>query len=426
MKKIIKINRIMVGLTFLLLAALAVNAGYYVNPIARGAELVVNYISQDPDPAEPGRYVELKFKVENNGTEAAEDVEIEIIPEYPFTLDSGEGAVKSIGTILGRQTGSDAVIVKFKLKVDKDAVSGDNKIDVRYSSSKTGWIKKEDNIVKVRSHFAILSIREVESEPEIIRPGETAKLSIGVENKADALLKDIKVKLMLYKATHGTTTVLYEEKPFAPIGSSNEKTLNNLERGEKEDIVFNLIADPDAEAGVYKIPLVVTYSDNTGKNYSLSDNIIGLVVGDSPELVVFIESSELKAAKKAGNVNIKFVNKGTSDIKFLYSKLKQSEDFEIISFKEVYVGNIDSDDYETAEYKIYLKKAKEVVLPLHIEYKDANNRLYKKNINLPLRIISAKIAGEKSGGSKVVGFLIIIVIVVVGVFIYRKRKRKKK
>ena len=68
---------------------------------------------------------------------------------------------------------------------------------------------------------------------------------------ADALLKNIKVNLLLYKAHQTTTAVVYQEQPFTPIKSSNEKTLRNLERGEKAEINFDLMADPDAEAGVY-------------------------------------------------------------------------------------------------------------------------------------------------------------------------------
>ena len=431
MKKIMKMieikNKMIISLVLFLVCALAASAGYYTNPISSNPELIVTYMNQDPDPVEPGGYVELRFKIENNGTEKAEDVQIEIIPEYPFTIDSGEAAVRSIGIINGRQAGSDAVIVKYRMRVDKDAVSGDNTIDIKYSATKSGWIKKKDNIVNIRSHFAILSIENVESNPEVIKPGEVAKLTIRLTNMADALLKDIKINLFLYKATHGTAVVVYEEKPFTPIGSSNEKTIGNLERGKKAAISFDLIADPDAESGVYKIPLTISYTDNTGKNYSIGDNIIGLVIGDEPDLVTFIVSSELREETTIGEVSVKFVNKGTSDIKFLYSKLKESNDFDILSPKDVYVGNIDSDDYENADYKLHLKRTKGVVLPLQIEYRDANNQFYRKSINLPLDVISAKMAGEAgSGGSKLIGFFIVIVIVVGGIFFYKRWKKKRK
>lgn len=419
-------KKIIMSLFVMLIMALAVNASYYTFPVLDKPELVVTYMSQDPDPVEPGGYVELKFKVENEGTEPAENVQVEILPEYPFTLDSGEDAVKSIGIIRGRQTGTDAFIVKFRLKVDKDAVSGDNTIDVRYNSDKTGWIKLEDNNVEVRSEYAILAVNDVKSDPEMIRPGEVAEVTMTLENMADALLKDIKVNLLLYKATHGTSVVVYEEKPFAPIGSSNEKTLNNLERGTTEDIVFKLMADPDADAGLYKIPLVVSYADNTGKNFSLEDNIVGLVVGDSPELVVFVEDSEISAAKTSGDVTVKFVNKGTTDIKFLYAKLAETDYYDIIGPEEVYVGNIDSDDYDTADFEIYLKKGKgKVILPLNVEYRDANNQFYKISVKLPLKIIPPEISGEKGGGSKFVGFLIVLAIVGAGIFFYRRWRKKK-
>ena len=35
--------------------------------------------------------------------------------------------------------------------------------------------------------------------------------------------------------------------------------------------------------------------------------------------------------------------------------MKETEDYEIISNPEVYIGNLDSDDYETADYALMVK-----------------------------------------------------------------------
>ena len=66
-------------------------------------DINVTMINHEPDPAEAGRYVTVRFKIENSGAENAEDITVELLPEYPFSLDPGEGAVKYIGSVRSRQ-----------------------------------------------------------------------------------------------------------------------------------------------------------------------------------------------------------------------------------------------------------------------------------------------------------------------------------
>lgn len=97
------------------------------NAIAIKATLV----SQDPVSAEPGGYVTLLFKFENWGTIKAENVTVELLSQYPFSLDSGASAVQELGTIGSLSTDDKAYFVKYKVRVDKDAINGDNEIGVR-------------------------------------------------------------------------------------------------------------------------------------------------------------------------------------------------------------------------------------------------------------------------------------------------------
>jgi hypothetical protein len=98
----------------------------------------INYVktvlvSQNPISANPGEYVELLFQVENKGANDAENVTLELIPEYPFSLDPGVSATQEIGTIKGLQNSNNVFSVKYKLKVDKDAIDGENEIKLKYS-----------------------------------------------------------------------------------------------------------------------------------------------------------------------------------------------------------------------------------------------------------------------------------------------------
>src|SRR3989344_4134469 len=81
------------------------------------AQLSFILLNQDPDPVRPGDVVEVRFKLENDAQETYSNVEVEILPEYRFTLYSGTG-LKNLGKIRASQTGRDAIILSWKLKVD--------------------------------------------------------------------------------------------------------------------------------------------------------------------------------------------------------------------------------------------------------------------------------------------------------------------
>jgi uncharacterized membrane protein YuzA (DUF378 family) len=109
--------------------------------------LTLSLVNQDPIIADPGAYLDLTFKIENNGTDNAQNTTLELIPEYPFSLDPGASAVSNLGTINGLQGGSNAYLAKFKVRVDSNAVNGDNEIKARISSGDgTSYVVGKFNI----------------------------------------------------------------------------------------------------------------------------------------------------------------------------------------------------------------------------------------------------------------------------------------
>lgn len=378
-------------------------------------DVSVTMVNYDPDPAEAGRYVTIRFKVENSGGETAEDITLELLSQYPFSLDKGENAVKDIGSVRSRQMGDTGVIVDYKLKIDENALEGNNEIEIRYKISNGGWITPEPFEININPHDILLSVASVDA-PEMIKPGDVSKIDVNLDNLALTFIKEVKVKLNL------------DDVPFAPIGSTDKKIIKQMEADSKATASFNLMAEPDAESNLYKVPIEIEFFDRLGTLHT-KEEVVGLIIGAKPDLSIVMDDSELYVGGGIGDVAIKFVNKGVTDIKFLNVLLKESRDYNILSQKEVYVGNIDSDDYESAEFKLAMGKIKgsEVMLPLLIEYKDSNNNEYKKDIKMPLKLYStseAKALGLKEG-SKGVGMFIMLIIVIGGFFIYKRRKKKK-
>lgn len=406
----------MVFVLSLSVAFAAVNTQYF----GKAPDLRVSISMQDPDPVEPGKEVEASFKLENNGT-TAHDVVFEIVPEYPFSIVPGESLSKSVGTIGTSQDGKQNVIVRYRLKVAPEAVDDSYKIKVRYQSEGFDtWVMLENLRIKVQSRDAIISVDKFITEPSVVEPGAKTKLTILLKNYATSLLRDVKVALDLGNS---------ETAPFSPVGSTNEKVLAYMEPQVSKSIEFELLVDPDAASKTYKIPVSIKYYDSLSKVYNKT-NLVTVVVGGEPDVSIYVDSSTIYKAKSYGEMTVKIVNKGLPDMKFVNVRLSNSSNYRIISPAEVYIGNIDSDDYETADFKLYIEKTsdKKVALPLTVAYKDANNKNYRNVVNLELPIYSsseAKKLGLSEGNGKF-WWVVVVVLAVAGFFGYRYWKKRRK
>ena len=207
------------------------------------------------------------------------------------------------------------------------------------------------------------------------------------------------------------------------------RAVSSIDPKDSVSVDFDLFVDPDAESKIYKVPLRLQYSDLLRKNYSKTLTV-ALVVGDEPDLSIYVDSSTIYTAGNTGEITVKIVNKGLTNIKFLNVNLDKASGYRLLSADNVYIGNIDSDDYETVDFKLSVEDtaSKSLVLPLSIEYKDANNKNYKSKVNLELPLYTSsearKLGLVQSSNSSI--FIIVIIVAIVGFFGYRIwRKRKK-
>ncbi len=389
------------------------------NALTTFARIRITLVNQVPDPVQAGDIVTVRFKVENNGWENAEDMMIELLPEYPFSLVDGEPALQRIGSVHGKQLGDIGVIVDYRLKVSENAVDGNHDLDLRYklSSLQTVWVKPDPFVIEVLPSHAILHIESVTTIPSQLHQGSEAKLRVELVNLASAFFRNIRVVLNL------------DGLPIATLRGTNEEVVSFLDAGERTTLEFTVVAEPDAASSLYKLPVELTYNDRLGTIYTRNDTV-GIIIGGVPELLAYVDTSDVYGSSQTGEVTVRFVNHGVTDIKFLRASVLESDTYAVLSQPEVYVGNVDSDDYETASFDLALERVKgsQVGVPLLLEYRDANNNLFEEQVDVVLRLYSssqAKKLGLKEG-SGFGGFLIMLLIVGGGLYGYRRWKKKKK
>jgi len=388
-----------------------------------GSNLALN---QNPDPAYPGDYVELRFKVQNLGEEVAEGVKFEIMIDFPFYLDAANSAVQELGDLTPGHRGQDAHILFYKLRVDENAVEGDNEVRLKYYSTQTGWISLKPFIVRIETNDTMVVVNEVLINPAV-QAGKPFDLIIKIKNLADSTVKNIKANLELLRPLSSSTTASYEDLPFSPYDSSNEQFIELLQGGETGEAIFKLIPDTDAESKPYKLLLTLSYSNAVGTTFE-DTHTIGISVDDDPRILLNLEDIEVYESNKKGSATFSISNIGTSQIKFVVVEILESDSYKVLSSEKVYLGNLESDDYETAEFKLFLTGQGDDLFKLKLSYTDNYNNELMNLFNIPITLYSdseVKTYGLSDKNKSRTVFLVIVLAILVG-YAYRVYKKKKK
>lgn len=389
-----------------------VNLGY-----ASGADFILStsLSTYEPYPAEPGDYVNLKVVMRNTGAIAAENATFELLPEYPFSMDSSDSPTKNYGKF----PSGEQIMLSYRIRVDENAVTGTQPLKLRYRASNNEiWIVTSYNIT-IRTIYATLAVDKVELAPSVISPGEKGTVTIVLDNMANSFLRDISVKL----DTSSSSLAL------APVGSTTEKKIKTIAPRAIKNVSFDIFVLSSAESNVYKVPLTITYYDDLGNNYTKIDTV-GIIVGGQPDITAEIDETSVQTKGKTGEVKIDLINKGLLDAKFLEVELKKSSDYEILSSNPLYLGNLDSDDSEIATFKLFINKDadKNAVLPLTLKFKDANNVGYTTTENINLRIYDSREIRKYglNNGSRKGTWLLIVILIIGGALLYKKVWKKRK
>ena len=114
---------------------------------SEACKLDISLINQDPYPAIPGDYVKVVFQVNGVSNPECGQVEFELLEKYPISFDPTDEPKIIFQSGIYKKDYSSFLTVPYKVRVDENALNGDNPIEVQY--------RKGSNLVYETQQFML-------------------------------------------------------------------------------------------------------------------------------------------------------------------------------------------------------------------------------------------------------------------------------
>ncbi len=360
----------------------------------------------EPIPLQSSEYGTVWVEATNTGG-ADTDVEVTFDENYPFEVVRGNRNSWDLGTL----SPGEEYVMRLEVRVDENAVQGNNSLDFTVTTPSLTYTQSLD--IEVRADNNILSVADVEF-PEHIGPGTSEEMTLTLENMADAQLKNVQASLDIPGDT-----------PVVATGAST-KSLEKIDASGTAEITYQLSADETAQNGVYTLPLTLEYENEAGTEFERETDI-GIVVGGVPQLETGINSENQLSPGTTDTVTFRIVNQGEGRARFTEMTVKDTENIRVLSPPTTYIGDMDPDDFQTAEYQVHVSgEPGQLSIPVELEYRTENGTRTETQ-EVQATVYSSgelRSLGLTQGGS-LLPVIVVLLAVVGGAYYWRRRKRNE-
>ncbi len=205
---------------------------------AEACDLDISLVNQDPYPAVQDDYVKLVFQIDGISSSDCGTVRFELLEKYPIAFDQGQQKEYVIESGTYTKDFQDFFMVTYKVRVDADAIDGENPIEVRYSYGLGTTETEEFN----------LEVQDVRAEFEIfVSNYDNANNELSIE--------------ILNIGAHDVEALTMEipDQDGAVVKGSKIKIIGDIDSNEDSSADF----EATLEDGEYKV--VLKYSDEIGE-----------------------------------------------------------------------------------------------------------------------------------------------------------------
>lgn len=301
----------------------------------------------------------------------------------------------------------------ISIKIDENAPSENSyvSLDVTYYTGTSNY-EKIFSIPITITRESILQLENVNfSSPT--SPGKTVNLTFELKNEGQGDARDIIVSLD-------------QNSNFTASGSSGEYFISRLAGSQSNVITIPLTISPDAEIGTSTIPIRITYFDETRTNNYTVVKKIGVLISGKYNFIVTPESQDVLTEGRTGSITVKIANAGNQEARFIVLNSISSKSFDL-SPTTIYIGNLNSDDYDSEKLTIKVGSVEPGTYPIsfQISYKDLFGTSYNELYSVNAKISSKADYLSANGNQSPLPILIVaVIVVIVFVFLYKKNYLK--
>ncbi|VVB93557.1 Uncharacterised protein [uncultured archaeon] len=403
------------GILIVLLSAAYPTMGVPITG-ATGSKVQMNFMYQDPDPAEAGKYIDLRWQIVNTMGGTLDNLRFRLDAGYPFLYEAGDSPDKYLGTSAGTNDKEVYYVLHYKLKVADSALKGTYNVTLGWTTGE-GWTKK-DFPVYIDPQKSDFVVGALETSPEkLIADTDEAKLSVNIENIGKGNAENVKVKLLLPSG-------------FKPTYSySDEDSLGIIEKGGSKKATFYVDTDENVTDGEYDAKLDITYRDENDETnqYRTKTLDLNIPIKPAPHLVVESVSStpaNLVPGSKA-DILVKVRNNGNEKAETVSLRVfkDSSQPFEF-SEKSDFIGKLEPGESGDAVIRLTVDQsaaAKKYLLDVELRGIDQ-----KENVVIFSRTVPLTVVAETGSPLKNVGLLggFVAVLGAIGVAYYLRGRKK--
>lgn len=244
MKKIFLVS---ILLAFALISLVSADTSNTINYTSNSNQgIVVTQLKYSPYPANPGEYIDVWVQAQAVGTAIPSNATFVLNAQYPFSLDSSDSGVRSFG-----QLGSTPIVMHFKVRIDQNAVIGDNQLELDYSpsgfSSTNAWSVKmlDVQIANVQTSFDM-----------VLQDSTSSEVSLAIANTGQNTANSMIVRIP-------------EQKDFSITGT-NGQMVGNLDAGDYTLVTFEITKEG---TGTRNLTVEIDYTDSIGVRRQTFENV---------------------------------------------------------------------------------------------------------------------------------------------------------
>jgi hypothetical protein len=388
------------------------NVGISVNTIH------VYLMNQDPDPANSGKYLDLRWRVIVTKIGTIDDLEFYLDAGYPFLFEAGDSPKKSLGKVVPSDEMEQYYVLHYKLKVADDALKGEHNVSLRWNDGSGGYTEKYFTLY-VETSKPDFTIGALRTSPErLVQDTDEALLKVDIANIGNEDAENVKVALVIPGGFD------------ASYAYSGEDALGTINEGESKTAHFYINTAEGLQPGEYNATITITYKEDDDEDNQYRTKLLPLniPIKGSPYLVIeSVETSPTEVYPGTYvNLLINVKNTGSEEVDAaslrVFKDSTQPFDFDE---KSDFIGKLKPGESGEALIRLQVKEdapPKKYLLDVELRGVETN----KDTVVLFSRTAPLIVCPTKESSTSLLLSIGIIIAVagVIGIVLYKKKKIK--